>query len=259
MADKLYQCMKEIAKNNGIKASPQHDLYKMVSPYFINANYFDFKPEKNSEKIRVDFHYSVKYAYFDDLTLYITDPLSNIKLTDKIRANSGIAVFSIVDKEKLEFDFVNKEESWQPLAEKVFDHIENRYRNFEKEVKEKYGSLDEFFIQNKDKYPRQAALICIHEEKYDEAEECLKLMPRKMNSSRLIHPETEEQTERLVNSGADSFGEEDYLRDDMDCHFDYIFAKKNGLEWTSERARFGLTRAESGDRSDTHKSIDLLG
>ena len=135
MADKLYQCIKEIAKNNGIKASPQHDLYKMVSPYFINANYFDFKPKKNSEKIRVDVHYSVKYAYFDDLTLYITDPLSNIKLTDKIRANSGIAVFSIVDKEKLEFDFDNKEESWRPLAEKVFDHIEKRYRNFEKEVK----------------------------------------------------------------------------------------------------------------------------
>ncbi|MBQ2031239.1 MAG: hypothetical protein II483_03410, partial [Lachnospiraceae bacterium] len=84
-------------------------------------------------------------------------------------------------------------------------------------------------------------------------------MPRKMNSSRFIHPETEEQEERLVNSGADKYGEHHYLRDDMDCHFDYIAAKKNGLEWTVERAGFGLTKAESGERPDARKQVDLLG
>ena len=61
-------------------------------------------------------------------------------------------------------------------------------------------------------------------------------MPRKMNSVRSIHPKTAEQAERLVNSGADKYGEDNYLRDDMDCHFDYVIAKKKGLEWTAERA-----------------------
>ena len=259
MADKFYQCMKELAKNKGIKASPQHDLYKSVPPYFINAFYSDFGRKKNSDKITVVFYYEVKYAYFDDLTLHIIDPATKIKLTDKVRANSVIACKSVVGTERIEYGFDGKDESWQYLAEKVFEHIEDWYQSFEKEVKEKYGSLEEYFIRNKDKYPKQAALVFIHEERYDEAEECLKLMPRKMNSSRFIHPETGEQEERLVNSGADKYGENHYLRDDMDCHFDYITAKKNGLEWTVERAGYGLTKAESGERSDSRKPVDLLG
>ncbi len=35
MADKLYQCMKVVAKGRGIKASPEHDLYKMISPFLL--------------------------------------------------------------------------------------------------------------------------------------------------------------------------------------------------------------------------------
>ena len=161
-------------------------------------------------------------------------PVSNIKLTDKVRANSVIACKSVIENERIEYDFDGKEESWQFLAERVFEHIEEWYRSFETEVKEKYGSLEKYFLRNKEKYPKQAALVYIHEERYDEAEECVKLMPRKMNSSRFIHPET-------------------------DCHFDYIAAKKNGLEWTVERAGFGLTKAESGERPDARKQVDLLG
>ncbi len=35
MADKLYQCMKVVAKGKGIKASPEHDLYKLISPFIL--------------------------------------------------------------------------------------------------------------------------------------------------------------------------------------------------------------------------------
>ena len=35
--DKVYQAMKVIAKSKGVKASPQHDLYKMYSPDFLNV------------------------------------------------------------------------------------------------------------------------------------------------------------------------------------------------------------------------------
>ena len=246
MPDRLYQYLKVVAKNKGVKASPQHDLYKMIPPYFINAFYFDLPRKKNSEKITIGYNYGLKYSYFDDLTLTILNPVSDIKLTDKIRANSVIAVMSYLEKEQIEYDFDGKDESYQQLAENVFAHIEEWYRNFGAEIKANYRNLEEFFILNKEKFPRQAALVYIHSEKYAEAEECLKLMPRKMNSTRLIHPETGEQVERLVNSGAEKFGKDEFLRDDMDCHLDYVFAKKNGLEWTAERARLGLSKAERG-------------
>lgn len=244
MADKFYQYMKIIAKSKGIKASPEHDLYKMIPPYFINAFYIDLPRKRNSDKITVSYMYEVKYSYFDDLTLYIIDPVSDIKLTDKIRANSRIACKSIIEREQVEYDFDGTDESFEKLAEEAFEHIENWYLNFETEVKTKYGSLEEFFIRNKEKYPRQALLVSIHSEDYEVAEECLKLMPQKMNSSRSIRPVTEEQAQRLIDSGAEKFGKEEFLRDDMDCHRDFLIAKRNGLEWTAERARFGLNNNE---------------
>ncbi len=244
MADKFYQYMKIIAKSKGIKASPEHDLYKMIPPFFINAFYIDLPRKRNSDKITVSYMYEVKYSYFDDLTLYIIDPVSDIKLTDKIRANSRIACKSIIEREQVEYDFDGTDESFEKLAEKAFEHIENWYMVFEKEVKTKYGSLEEFFIRNKDKYPRQTLLVSIHSEDYAVAEECLKLMPPKMNSSRLIRPVTEEQAQRLIDSGSEKFGKEEFLRDDMDCHRDFLIAKRNGLEWTAERAHFGLNNSE---------------
>ena len=244
MADKLYQYMKVVAKSKGIKASPQHDLYKTISPFFINAIYYDLPRKKNSDKITVGFMYEVKYSYFDDLTLFILDPVSDIKLTDKIRANSVIACKSIIEKEQIEYDFDGKDESFGKLAENVFEHIENWYRSFEKDVKAEYGSLEEYFVRNKEKFPRQAALVSIHSGNYAVAEECLKLMPEKMNSSRLVRPFTQEQVQRLTDSGSEKFGNEEFLRDDMDCHRDYITAMKNGLEWTAARAHYGLLKDE---------------
>jgi len=256
MPDRLYQHIKVIAKNKGMKASPEHDLYKMMPPYFINAFYYDFPRKKNSGKITIGYDYGVKYSYFDDLSLTILNPVSDIKLTDKIRANSGIAVRSFIDKERIEYDFDGRDESYRQLAEDVFAHIEKWYMNFKEDVKEKYGDLEKFFVLNKDKYPRQAALVNIHLGNYAEAEDCLKRMPRKSHSTRLIQPETEEQVERLINSGAEKFGKDSFLRDDMDCYYDYIIAQRNGVEWTAERARLGLSKAESGERAGKEENHD---
>ena len=38
-SDVLYEAMKLAAKKRKIKASPQHDLYKRVDPYFFNVFY----------------------------------------------------------------------------------------------------------------------------------------------------------------------------------------------------------------------------
>ena len=46
---------------------------------------------------------------------------------------------------------------------------------------------------------------------------------------------------------ADKFGKESFLRDDMECHWDFLIAKKKGIEWTGDRARFGLLNVERAD------------
>ena len=89
----------------------------------------------------------------------------------------------------------------------------------------------------------QALFVYLHKECYDKAAECLKLLPDKLHSLRTIIPQNDEQVQRLLDSGAEKTGNT-FFRDDMDCIIDYIAAKKNGLEWTADRARCGLLREE---------------
>ena len=44
-----------------------------------------------------------------------------------------------------------------------------------------------------------------------------------------LYQSTEEQIQRLVDSGAEKFGKESFLRDDMECHWDFLIAKKKDL------------------------------
>ena len=240
--DKIYEAMKEIAKNKGIKASPYHDLYKMCSPCFLNAFYCDFVDRK-AKKMKMQIHYDVKCAYFDDLKLYMIEPNSTVKITDKVRANSVIQFKSIINKEDIEFDFDGSDESYVNIAKKTFEHIEKWYHDFFDDVKGKYGNLEQFFISNQDEFPLQAAFVYVNQEKYDLAESCMNKLTSNLNSSRLINPETKEQEMRLKASNAQDWGN-CYQRDDMDCIRDYITAKKKGLEWTPERARYGLLKEE---------------
>lgn len=242
--DKLYQAMKIVAKENGVKASAQNDLYKMVSPYFVSAFYSEHPSQDTPGKIKVRLSYRVKYSYFDDLTLFIVDPESTVKLTDKVRANSVIACKSVISNEDVDFECDGRDESYEILAKNVFQHIEKWFQNFFDDVKKNYCSLEDFFIKNKNLFPRQAALVYIHSENYTDAEECLKYMPPKMNSVRTVRPMTVEQVQRLIDSAAKKWGEDSFLRDDMDCHFDFIIAKKKSLEWNGERSRYGLLEKE---------------
>lgn len=241
MANKLYQAMKVIAKAKGIKASPQNDLYKRVPPYFVNAFYIDLL-NKKSGKVTVDLHYSAKYLFFDDLVLHIVEPGSTVRLTDKVRANSVIACKSIIEKEGFEFAFDGSDESYQSLAEWVFAHIEGWYRAFFDKVDAEYGNLGRFFVDNKERYPRQAALILINAEDYEAAEELLRVMQEGGNK-RYVRPSSDEQRQRAVDSGLEAWGDA-FLRNDDDCLIDYVAARKNSLEWTADMASFGLLSAE---------------
>lgn len=240
--DKMYQAMKDIARSKGIKASPEHDLYKMYAPYFLNAFYYEIV-DKKAKKMNMNIHYEAKYSYFDDLKLFINEPDSTIKITDKIRANSVIQFQSIIEKEVIEFDFDGKDESFIEIAEKVFEHIERWYKSFFDDVKNNYGDLENYFISHRDEFLMQAVFVYINQKKYELAEECIRKLPQKLNSSRLITPKTKKQEISLIESNAESFGDS-FLRDDMDCIIDYVVAQKKGLEWTPERARYGLLKEE---------------
>ncbi|MBO7440524.1 MAG: hypothetical protein J6T60_00335 [Bacteroidales bacterium] len=243
--ERLYQAMKVEAKRRQIKASPEHDLYKMIPPYFIDTFYIQMPSQEASGKITIYLRYEVKYSYFDDITAFIIEGETQ-KLTDKVRANSLIKCTSIITEENIDFDFDGNDESYPNLSARVFDHIEKWYHYFFDEVKEKYGDLETFFICNKEKYPRQAALIYINSGNYTAAEECLKIMPSKMQIEILTdRPLSKEQEQRRIDSkkvyGA-NIGR--IGRDYMDIHFDFIIAKKKGLEWNVERAKYGLLKNE---------------
>lgn len=237
--------MKVEARKRGIKASPEQDLYKMVEPYFLNVFYFRELKKEVPGKMAVNLRYEVKYSYFDDVTALILRGDSSLKLTDKVRANSVIKCPSIITEECVYFNFDGNEESYPELVSRVLDHIEQWYHVFFDNVKADYGDLASFFIGNKEKYPRQAFLVYINTENYVAAEECLRMMPSKMHSVTLSSPQTEEQKQRLADSRA-AYGENSlpFGRDDMDCHFDFVTAKKNGLEWNVDRASFGLLQKE---------------
>ena len=242
--DLLYSAMKVIAKENGVKLSAENILYKMREPYFFDVFFGEYPKKKEPGKTCIHMVYELKYAYFDDLTLHIIKSESDIKLTDKIRANSVIKCDSTILKEDVDFDFDGKEESYPDLAKRVFNHIKERFQEFLEDVEKNYGDLGKYFIVNKNEYPRQAALVYIHNEDYINAENCLKMMPPKMHSMSSIHPKTKEQEQRLISSNAQKWGNDSYLRDDMDCHYDFVTAKLNGLEWTVERAIYGLSEDE---------------
>ena len=240
--DKVYQAMKVIAKSKGVKASPQHDLYKMYSPDFLNVFYWE-DYDKKAQKLTMKIEYEAKCDYFDELKLYIVELDSTTKITEKVRANSVIKVRSQVGEDSLDFDCDGSDAAYSKICETTFSHIEEWYQKFFAEVKEKHGDLESFFLDNKEEYPMQALLVYIHQEKYKEAEACLENIPKKLNSSRIVTPGNEEDKQRLLDSNAENLGNV-YLRDDMDCIIDYITAKNKGLEWTEERAKFGLLKEE---------------
>ena len=242
--DILYQAMKDIAKSKGVKASPQHDLYKMIPPYFLNAFYYEIT-DKKAAKMEMNIHYEAKCSYFDELKIKMIDPDSTIKITDKVRANSVIHFQSIIAKEVIGFDFGGKDETYIEIAGKTFDHIEKWYGDFFDDVKNRYGDLENFFISNSDEFLMQAAFVYIDQKKYDLAEACISKLPSKLNSCRSVTPESEEEENRLIDSNAKRFGNS-FLRDDMDCIIDYVASQKNGIEWTAKHARYGLLKEERG-------------
>ena len=176
--DMLYEAMKAVAKQRKIKASPQHDLYKKDEPYFYCVFYaFDsFRPyEKETESASIILDIAVKYCRFDELRWGIIQPGNDLKFTDKARANSIAACNVAFPRKKVRFKYDGSENGLSQLCEDILDYLEKFYRDFFESIDRVYGTLEEYYIANKEENPLLAGLVYIERGQFQNAEKCFRL------------------------------------------------------------------------------------
>lgn len=245
--DKLfYQAMKVETKKRKIKLSAEGDLYKKVDPYFFNVFHCIEKMDKG--KINIILDISVKYHRYDELQYNILNPCNPVHFTDKIRANSGALCRADFPRQVQCFDYDGTEEMLPKLCEDILDFLEKYYTDFLAMVKKEYGDLENYYIANKDINPRLAGLACIDKGDFQGAIECFSHPNMDgMNHMWSVDINTDEQRCRAQENGTKifrtSYGESIH-RSRKEQFRDYAIALKNGLEWTNDRAMYGLLNEE---------------
>ena len=241
--DVLYEAMKIAAKKRKIKASPQHDLYKKDEPYFYCAFYdFDFfhSYEKETGLATIILDIAVKYCCFDELRWSIIQPGNDLKFTDKVRANSIAACKASFPRKKVCFKYDGSENGLSQLCGDILDYLENFYRDFFESIDRDYGTLEEYYIANKEENPLLAGLVYIERGQFQNAEKCFRLPNMSCkNSCTSIRPVTKEQLARVSVSC-----EQPYRRSDYERLLDYTIAMQHGVKWTEETAAYGLLPEE---------------
>ena len=245
--DILYETMKVIAKQRKFKASPEHDLYKKSEPYFYHAFYnFDFAHpyQKETGEVGIILDITVKYCRFDELRWSIISPGNDLKFTDKVRANSIAACNASFPRKSIIFKYDGSQDGLCQLCNDILDWLEKFYEDFWGVIDRDYGTLEEYYIANKEDNPLLAGLVYIERGEFQNAEKCFR-MPNMSckNSCTSITPVTEEQIARVRASC-----EQPYLRSDYERLLDYTIAMQHGVKWTEETAAYGLLQEERQGR-----------
>lgn len=244
----IYKAMKDAAKGRKIKLSAGRDLYKRAEPYFFSTFYYIGQAENG--KIGVTFTPSVKYCRYDELQYSITNPGSQVRFTDKLRANSGIKCDADLPRIRHSFDYSGSDEAAMELCGEVLDYLREFYDDFLVKAEREFGGLLGYFIANRDSCPRLAGLALMDGGDLREAAECF-ASPMMDGENQILSVEihTEEERRRAMGSGvriySTSFGESVH-RSRKEQFADYAVALRNGLEWNRARAMFGLTSDERG-------------
>ena len=241
--DKIqYQAMKIAAKARKIKLSAEQDLYKKVDPYFFNAFYFIEYHTIRDGKVDVTLDITVKYHRFDELQYGIIHPDSPLRFTDKIRANSGALCHAAFPRLHQAFDF--DEENIPQLCEDILDFLEKYCRDFLEMVEKEYGDLDNYYIARKEINPRLAGLACLDKGDYEGAAECFS-HPAMDGATSIwsVTIYTDEQRHRAEVNGKNIFNDT-FNRSRQEQFYDYAIALQNGLDWTNDRAMYGLLPEE---------------
>lgn len=245
---KLYQAIKNSSKNRNIKLSAEHDLYKKADPYFFNTSYYVGK--KDEETIDIHLNFSVKYHRFDELQYGIINPGDPLRFTDKIRANSGAMCRVSISEKIQKFEFDGAEEALPGLSEDILDFIEKYYNDFLTMVDANYGDLGAYFIANMDNNPRLAGLAYLDRGDIQGVIACF-THPNmdEQNQMWSVKIQTDEQRRRAQENGARIFHSENVesiLRNRKNQFAEYAIALQNKLEWTRDRAMYGLLSEECG-------------
>jgi len=128
------------------------------------------------------------------------------------------------------------------LAVALLDFLTEYIHDFLKLVNERYGSLSEYYIANKDTNPYLAALAYLDKGDRDSAAECL-TQPNVGGEHSLwsVSIDTEQQRKRALANGI----AKDYFYRSQNAQYkDYAIALRKGLEWTRDRAFYGLLPEE---------------
>ncbi len=251
----LYQAMKVATNKRKIKLSAEHDIYKRVDPYFFNVSYFIDKISK--EKIDITLDISVKYLRYDELQYSITNPEKPVRFTDKIRANSGIMCNTAFPRIVQSFDYDGSEEMVFKLCENILNFLEKYYTDFFAMVKKEYGDLGNYYITNRDKNPRVAGLAYLDKGDLQGAIECF-LHPNMDGNNHILSIDiyTDEQRRRAQENNTKIICTphgKNIHRNRKQQFVDYAIALQNGLEWTNDRAMYGLLIKERvGKVKDMH-------
>lgn len=242
----MYHRMKEAVKPRGYKVVIEQDIYKMAEPYFLSAFYFIDKVEDG--KIDIILEFSIKYARFDELQYGILRPDNEIRFTDKRRANSGMMCRAPLERMVQSFDYGGTDEELPHLCNEVLDFIEDYFAGFIDKTLPEYGDLDDYFIANREAKPRLAGLAYLDRGEAEAAYECFN-DPNMDGANNILTVElnTDEQRIRAEANGEKIFkltkGYSTY-RNMKNQLVDYTIALKNGLEWTIDRALYGLLPEE---------------
>ena len=241
--DMFYETMKGVAKQRKIKASPQHDLYKKDEPYFYHAFYaFDsfHSYEKETGFATTILDIAVKYCRFDELRWGIIQPGNDLKFTDKVRANSIAACNASFPRKKVRFKYDGSENGLRQLCGDILDYLEKFYSDFFESIDRDYGTLEEYYIANKEENPLLAGLVYIERGQFQNAEKCFRLPNMSCkNSTTSISPVTKEQLARVSCSC-----ERPHSRSDYERLLDYTIAMQYDVEWKRETADYGLLPEE---------------
>ena len=146
------------------------------------------------------------------------------------------------------FDFDGTDAAMLGLCEDLLDFLQDYCAEFLAMVEETYGDLDGYYIANRETMPRLAGLAFLDRGDVAGAAECFS-QPNMdgENSTWWVRVETEEQRQRALASGTYLYECPEYTavhRHRRDQFWDYATALKNGLEWTPDRAMFGLLPEE---------------
>lgn len=246
--DLLYQAMKTLVKSDvykplKIKASAEHDLYKMQGDVFWNAFYCDdFLPAEQRkvgvEGFRIDL--SVKGDHYDELQYYIIHPHDEFHFTDKVRANSGAMCRAQTISRKYALPFNAENPDYDFIAQELLKNILSELQNV-LSAAERTGGLNEYFIAHAQEYPRLAGLACIEKQDYDQAVEIF-TNANDFHELFLIRPETDEQRLRLCKSMPEQAQADRkvFQRDYRYVYLDYCRAMQHGIVWNGNLAAYGL-------------------